>query len=267
MEPLYVTYVSASNVPPDELMTRQVDPKPATVSTITAIAGSGVSGPVLVRGHRVDAPGGATFAPTPGASGPRQHALELDAGTRQQRWDVGFVTDTPGCYAIRFDGARFTEAAVFQVVRPYSPPPDTRPTPRSVSASEAADTVRARVTSVQPALLPTAVVGPDWQAQVTAASDSFTVSYTDRLVTVATSRANPALPTDRTTQMHPSFHGDRRSLYQVNDSSDLRSPRLLMWREPGTSTHPDPSYPGVDYFIGSTGLTDAEFWQLANSLR
>ena len=44
MDPLYVTYVSASNVPPDELMTIQVDPKPGTASTIRAIAGLGCRG-------------------------------------------------------------------------------------------------------------------------------------------------------------------------------------------------------------------------------
>ncbi len=275
MEPLDVTYVSPSNVPPDELMTIQVDPKPRTASTITVIAGSKVSGPVLVRGHRVDGPGAMTFGLAPGTSGPRQHELELGAAPGRQSWETGFVADGPGCYAIQFDGTRFTEAAVFQLLAPYSPSPDTqpstRPTPRIMSPGEAAAKVRAEVTSVQPVLLPTAVVGPDWRAQVTTASDSFSVSYSDpdgtRQVAVATISANPPPPTDRRTQTHPSFHGDRRSLYQVNDSSDPRSSRFLMWREPGTSTHPDPSYPGVDYFVSSTGLTDAEFWQLANSLR
>ncbi len=275
MDPLYVTYVSASMVPPDELMTILVDPKPRTASTISVIAGSKVSGPVLVRGHRVDGPGAMTFAPTSGPSGLRQHELELYAAPGRQSWGTGFVADGPGCYAIQFDGARFTEAAVLQLLAPYSPSPDTqpntRPTPRIMSLGEAAATVRAEVTSVQPVLLPRAVVGPDWRAQVTTASDSFAVSYTDptgaRQVTVATISANPPLPTDRATQTHPSFHGDRRSLYQVNDGSDPHSARFLMWREPGTSTHPDPSYPGVDYFVSSTGLTDAEFWQLANSLR
>ncbi|HXM58230.1 MAG TPA: hypothetical protein VOB72_22715, partial [Candidatus Dormibacteraeota bacterium] len=126
----------------------------------------------------------------------------------------------------------------------------------------------------RPVLLPTAVVGPDWRAQATTTSDSFTITYTspsgDRIVTVAEGREmipNGALPVARTTQAHPSFHGDARSLYQVNDSADPRSPRLLFWREPGTYDHADPSYPGVPYFVGATGLTDVEFQQLIASLR
>jgi hypothetical protein len=41
----------------------------------------------------------------------------------------------------------------------------------------------------------------------------------------------------------------------------------LMWREPGTYVHTDPSYPGIPYFVDASGITDADFWQLANSLR
>lgn len=154
-----------------------------------------------------------------------------------------------------------------------APQPTPLPTPQPGNPSQTSAAVRAAVTGAQPILLPSAVVGADWRAQVTTSSDSFTVRYTDptgtRQVILGEGRENapnPALPTAKTTQTHPGFHGDRLSLYQVNDSSDPHSPRILMWHEPGTYDQSDPSYPGVPYSIGATGLTDAEFWQLANSL-
>ena len=262
MAPAYVTYVSASNVPPDDLMTIQIDFKAQQTGTLTVIPGSGVSGPVLVRAHRLDGQGTITLG--------GKTEQDLDAGQSAKTWAVTYAADTPGCYAIQFDGARFTEAAVFLVVPPSSLPPNAQPTPQAVTPGEAATMVRATVTSISPVLLPAAVVGSDWRAQVRTAADSFTVTYTDptgaRQVTVSSTSANPALPIAGTTQTHPSFHGDGRSLYQVNNSADPVSARILMWREPGTSAHPDPSYPGVTYFVSATGLTDAEFWQVANSL-
>jgi hypothetical protein len=268
LAPSYITYVSPSNVPPEDLMTIQVEsPKLPSTGTLTVIQGTAVSGPVLVRAHRVDRSGAMRLA----GSG----EVDLDAGRGPKRSDVRYAADTPGCYAIQFDGARFTEAAVLQVVAPYSAPPlSPGPTPAVMTPTDAATTVRASVTSISPVLLPTAGVGSNWRAQVTTGlmgRDYFSVTYTDpsgsRAVTVAAAQANLPLPTARGTQSHPAFHGDQRSLYQVSDSSDPRSARILMWREPGTSPHPDPSYPGVDYFVAATGLTDDEFWQLANSLR
>ena len=148
-----------------------------------------------------------------------------------------------------------------------------QPTPQSTNPAQASAAVRAAVTGAQPVLLPSAVVGANWRAQVTTTSDSFTVRYTDptgtRQVILGEGREhepNPALPTAKTTQTHPAFHGDWLSLYQVNDSSDLHSPRILMWHERGAYDQSDSSYPGVPYFIVATGMTDAEFWQLANSL-
>ena len=40
-----------------------------------------------------------------------------------------------------------------------------------------------------------------------------------------------------------------------------------MWSEPGTMTNPELAGPGVPYFLSASGLTDSEFWQVANSLR
>ena len=155
-----------------------------------------------------------------------------------------------------------------------TPTATPRPTPQTNSVAGASAVVRATVTGAQPVLLPSAIVGAGWQAHVTTTSDSFLVTYTDpngaRTVTVGEGREhepNPALPVARTTQTFPTFHGDRRSWYQVNDSGDPLSPRVLIWREPGTYDHTDPSYPGIPYSVSASGITDAEFWQLANSVR
>jgi hypothetical protein len=40
-----------------------------------------------------------------------------------------------------------------------------------------------------------------------------------------------------------------------------------MWNEPGTTAEQVMKVPGVPYFLSADGLTDAEFWQMANSLR
>ena len=55
--------------------------------------------------------------------------------------------------------------------------------------------------------------------------------------------------------------------YFVYDATDALSNRWLMWIEPGTMANPQLKVPGVPYFLSATGLTDAEFWQVANSLR
>jgi hypothetical protein len=77
---------------------------------------------------------------------------------------------------------------------------------------------------------------------------------------------NPPPPGPNGTQSNPNFHGDGRSLYQVHDKTVLTSDRWLMWNEPGTWTMPN-GLPGVPYFLWTKGLTDAEFWVLANGIK
>ena len=267
-----VTLVSPSLVPPDGLMTVDVINKPRTSTVVGVVAGYQVSGLILVRGHRLDGPGTMSFALGPSTTSPHQSELDLNIDPQTRRWDVSVQADTQGCYAIQFDNARFTEEAVLMLYSsaPVSLPlPTERPTPQTMTPAQADAAVRAAVTAAQPVLLPGALVN-GWQVQVSGTSDWFSASYTDSTGTrefdVRMTQANPPPPTDKGTQSHPAFHGDRRSLYQVNDSTDPRSSRFLMWREPGTSSHQDPTYPGVDYFAFARGLTEPEFWQLANSL-
>jgi hypothetical protein len=124
-----------------------------------------------------------------------------------------------------------------------APQPTLQSSLRPSSPTEASAAVRMAVTGAQPVLLPSAVVGADWRAQVTTSADSFVVRYTDptgtRNVTVTEGReyaANPALPVAKTTQTHPSFHGDGRSVPHPrrrapHPAADHRDPPA---RAPGT---------------------------------
>jgi hypothetical protein len=158
-----------------------------------------------------------------------------------------------------------------------SPNPSTVATPHvagpSPSASQmtvaaAASLIRATVAGANPLLLPTAIPA-DWSAVVTNLSPSFfDVSYTSpdggKSVDLGIVVPNPPPPGPHGSQSAPRFHGDIHSLYQVDDTTVATSPRFLMWNEPGTWAMPN-GLPGVPYLMSTTGLTDAEFWAMANS--
>lgn len=251
-----VTHVSASAASPAALMTVQTVYKPELLSTIGVTAGPDVSGPVLVRGRRLDGPGTLALALAPAA--PARRELTLEAGPAARRWDVRLQASAPGCYAIQFDGARLSEQAVLEVW-PHGP----TSLQQTMDPAQARVAVRAAVTAARPILLP-AAVGAGWRAQVATTSDGFTVQYDDpadpaRSVVVGIDLlANPPPSATRTS---PGFHGDQRSLYEVNGDT-----RILLWHQPGVYDHADPSYPGVPYELKTTGLSEAEFWQMANSL-
>lgn len=250
-----VTLVSGSGVPLAGLVTVQTVYKPEVASTVGVTAGPDVSGPVLVRGHRLDGPGTLALALAPAT--PARRELTLGAGPAARRWDLRLQASAPGCYAIQFDGARFSEQAVLPLW-PHSP----TSLQQTMDPAQARVAVRAAVTGARPILLPDAI-GADWRTDVGATADGFTVRYTDpsgsgRTVTVATAVANPP---QSATRSGPGFHGDSRSLYVVNGAT-----RILLWHQPGVYDHADPSYPGVPYELTATGLSDAEFWQIANSL-
>jgi hypothetical protein len=59
------------------------------------------------------------------------------------------------------------------------------------------------------------------------------------------------------------------ALYQVDSQSPPTSRRFIDWGEPGTaspSLQIKPKY-GVPYFLSTEGFAEAEFWQIANSVR
>jgi hypothetical protein len=130
--------------------------------------------------------------------------------------------------------------------------------------------VRSSVTGAHPLLLPTAIPA-DWTAVVTNLGSSFvTITYTSqdgtKTMRFEIELTSPPPPGPKGSQTNPRFHGDVHSLYQVDDTTVATSFRFLLWNEPGTWSQPN-DLPGVPYFIASDGLTDAEFWAIANSVR
>jgi hypothetical protein len=150
-----------------------------------------------------------------------------------------------------------------------SPSPIASPSEAPMTVAAANALIRATVTGANPLILPSTIPA-NWSAVVTNLSSSFfTASYTSldgkQEVDFAIMVPNPPLPGQHASQANPRFHGDTNSLYQVDDTTQPASPRLLMWNEPGTWTEPN-GLPGVPYLLSTKGLTEAEFWSTANSL-
>jgi hypothetical protein len=119
------------------------------------------------------------------------------------------------------------------------------------------------VTGVDPILLPRAIE-TDWSSRVNAAANTFDIVYSApdgiRSVTLAVLVPDPT-PVDG--QSLPRFRGDEHSVYEVIDERDPGERRLI-WTEPGQWAPEDRG--GVPYTLSAVGLTEAEFWQIANSL-
>ena len=178
---------------------------------------------------------------------------------------VGVLMSTRLTHGVMVPAAPATSPSSSASPSPSQPAPS--PSPMTVAAADAQ--VRSTVTGAHPLLLPTGIP-EDWSAVVTNLSPSFfTVTYTSpdgtKSLDFAIEVANPGPPGPNGTQSNPKFHGDGHSLYQVDDATVATSHRFLMWNEPGTWSEPN-GLPGVPYFMASTGLTDAEFRAIADSV-
>lgn len=150
-------------------------------------------------------------------------------------------------------------------------PPASQASPRlernraqEVTPEEAASQIRKVAVGIRPVLLPTDLP-PGTRAQVDAAGEnSFAVTYTSgsKLVRLAIIIPNPPPLGPTGSQAHPSFHGDQHSLYEVMDTTQPVSRRMLMWDEPGKATVPLKPCECVPYFLVTEGLTETEFWHL-----
>jgi hypothetical protein len=148
--------------------------------------------------------------------------------------------------------------------------PSAAQSPTAMSVATANAEIRSSVTGAHPVLLPSSI-SSTWSATLMTPSPAFfDVIYQSpdatQEVELAIVVPNPPPPGPNGSQTQPKFHGDANSLYQVNDKTQATSDRLLMWNEPGTWTEPN-GLPGVPYLLTSRGLTDAEFWAVANSLK
>jgi hypothetical protein len=135
---------------------------------------------------------------------------------------------------------------------------------------EAADAlIRRTVTTSSPLLLPTALP-PQMEALVYATPDGFNVEYRsdqrDKDITLGIVVPNPPPGGPNSSLGYVNFRSGMAD-YEVYDVTGPLSSRWLMWIEPGTMAVPQTKQPGVPYFLTSEGLTDQEFWQVANSLK
>jgi hypothetical protein len=128
---------------------------------------------------------------------------------------------------------------------------------QALEPSEVGPALQRTVTSGQPLLLPQAITG-DYQAQVVVDTTGFAVDYLS-----STHHAAVELASSRVALPSPGPHGSRKAVsfrnglatYQVDDATKT-APRWLQWTE---SSQP--------YSLAADGLSEAEFWQVANSLQ
>ena len=136
--------------------------------------------------------------------------------------------------------------------------------PRIMWPDQAAQDIRQTVTGVQPVLLPAAVPA-GFQAQLYDDPSSFSVQYlatAGRKISFAIVVPNPP-PGTANVGGGPRTFRNVRADYQIDDTTVPLSHRWLMWNEPGTSVD---GQPGVPYFLSTEGLTESEFWNIANSI-
>ncbi|HEX3629449.1 MAG TPA: DUF4232 domain-containing protein, partial [Candidatus Dormibacteraeota bacterium] len=104
-----------------------------------------------------------------------------------------------------------------------------------------------------------------YQAQLYDDAQTFSLDYVGpngQKISFAIVVANPGPGTPNVRQSSPTFRGVRAE-YQVDDATVPTSHRWLMWNEPGTSVG---GQPGLSYFLATEGLTESEFWSIANSI-
>jgi hypothetical protein len=152
-------------------------------------------------------------------------------------------------------------------MHPPSPIP-ARPTPVVTDVAGAAAII-ARVTDVNPRLLPASIPAGMEEVTVTAGPGTYEVRYTDdthtRQIIFFTDEGfgiNGPHQVMRTMQ----FRGQSAN-YVIFDPTVPTTRHELDWREPGSQLHSGGTEPFVQYSIIAYGLTEAEFFQLANSLQ
>ena len=136
--------------------------------------------------------------------------------------------------------------------------------PKTLTPDQAAEDVRRTVTDVHPVVLPTAIPS-GFQAQLYDDAGFFSVSYLaadGRKIMFSILVPNPAPGTGNARHSRPAYRGVTAD-YHVDDATLPTSPRWLMWNEPGTALG---GQPGVPYFLTTDGLSEAQFWQVANSI-
>jgi hypothetical protein len=141
------------------------------------------------------------------------------------------------------------------------------PLPALTDARGAVAIVRARVTGVSPRLLPTAIPAGMEVTVGWAGPGGYSLQYTDDLHThtiVVITDMPMGMNGPHQSMRTLRFRG-RDATYQVFDTTVPTSRRILYWMEPGTQVN-GPTVGQVPYYFSASGFTEAEFFQLADSL-
>lgn len=155
-----------------------------------------------------------------------------------------------------------TPKATITNVIPWTAAPMVLPSASAQLASpaEAATWIGHTVTAVDPLLVPSAI-GDDYTAQFVAEQHSFVIDYSNnvRHATVELA-ALPVMPNQGATA-RPTIRTFRgvAATYQVENATPT-GPRSLLWTE-NSANH------GQAYSLLAAGLTEGEFWQIADSLK
>ena len=146
------------------------------------------------------------------------------------------------------------------------------PTTTVVATDDPAAVIKSTVTAGDPRLLPSYVPAGMSSSSVRVSSGSYTVSYTDdqhtRNLTLAVNvGANPPPVTGtHGRETEPQFRGVKAT-YVVYDTTAATSQRYLTWQEPGTWSQKIITLPGIEYFLSASGLTEVEFFRVADSMK
>lgn len=163
-----------------------------------------------------------------------------------------------------------------------SPPNTVKPTPHAKSGvipwaadpmvlfassaevmnpADAANRIARTATAVGTVLVPQSL-GADYQAQLVVSSDAFTIDYvsTSAEATISLSTPGAVSPANQRGISTRPFRGVTAQ-YRIEDAGQSRGPRSLSWLEPGNSGS------GTSYSLMSDGLSEADFWNFADSLQ
>jgi hypothetical protein len=166
-----------------------------------------------------------------------------------------------------WDGSNWTLVKAGPTVPPQ--PGKSNPAQGPMSPADAEATIRKTVDSVHPVLIP-GWLPAGLEAQVTAHSGGYDVAYVsdqrEKRIYFGVVVANPPPGSDKSVTRNVKFRGVTAS-YRITDGTAPLSQRSLMWNEPGTMPNSPIKASGIPYFLSSDGLTDQEFWQVANSLK
>lgn len=200
-----------------------------------------------------------------------------------QQWAIGSIPASLHESYLQFGDDRFAIAGgtLDERWRPTAVPDprrgaalvcsDPMPTTKTVLSADAArDLIKRQVTAIAPVLVPTTL--PDRVlATADAQPDAFTVLYIGEAgVRVRLRTAVVELEPLQSGGFEQQFlfRGDARARYQAIDGR-TNATRTLIWLEPATkpSALASASCPCVPYALSADGLSEEEFWNIAESLK